>query len=336
MSNLHDDVNGVKPTRAVCDARSLTFEDFKLPTDGRKWRAVAKERRALFMELASYANDGDGSGACPSIKNLQRAIGSRRSTFRRLDDLKKLGLVVDEGKSRFQGTVVRRVVVGSTDDDSPTTKELRATRERRRKQERDGVIPPGSAANWEQLSRIFDHAAQKAWAIIDEEDAAIAAMVPDSSETPIVPGTNVEQRQTAPSERDIPIVPDSRESTPMVPNGVSMMPNRDATVPDSAPMVPSIVAREVPCIPPIHTFHSNRRDFEIATADAREVFDLPIQDENKPEASQSRQWALELCEHGNAEGKCNAPYCRNVPTLPGMGHGGMPRDKSKLGTDYPC
>lgn len=45
--------------------------------------------------------------------------------------------------------------------------------------------------------------------------------------------------------------------------------------------------------------------------------------------------AAGLCDHGNAEGECNIPCCRNVPTLPGMGHGGMPRGKSKSDIEYP-
>jgi hypothetical protein len=177
MNKIPDSNSSVK---AVRDARQLELEDFRLPTDGRKWKAVAKDRRAVFMELCTYA-DGDGSGACPGVKSLQRAIGSKSSVIRRLGDLKQLGLVEDEGKSRYQGTTVRRVIL-----DEPSVKvranKLRALRERRRKQEADGEIPPGSARNWEQLSRTVDHYDQPVWAFIDAEDAKKSVpMVSDST-----------------------------------------------------------------------------------------------------------------------------------------------------------
>jgi hypothetical protein len=82
--------------------RRLPLERFKVPNDTRKWRAAARTRRALLLELASYANE-DGtftrtlpSGVernySPSAETLEKSW-ARRTLYRREDDLRDLGLL---------------------------------------------------------------------------------------------------------------------------------------------------------------------------------------------------------------------------------------------------
>jgi hypothetical protein len=86
-----------KPLRCVLVVRSLPLERYQLPTDGRKWRVAARNRRALLKELATYANaDGtftrDGKNYSPSVETLEKFY-SRATLYRHLDHLKELGLL---------------------------------------------------------------------------------------------------------------------------------------------------------------------------------------------------------------------------------------------------
>jgi hypothetical protein len=123
------------------------------------------------MELATYA-DADGTNACPSIESLKRCVGSRRSTFRRLDELRQLGFLRDEGKSRFQGTTTRAVLLPNADDSEMTLADLRQQRDRRQQQQRDGQLrpargtDPGGFVEWETASR---HEFPELWRQLDAE-----------------------------------------------------------------------------------------------------------------------------------------------------------------------
>lgn len=170
MSKVQDSPNGrnneeaqLDPTRAVKavrDARRFSFEDFRSPDDGRQWKSVAGQRRSYFIEIASYA-DSDGTNAFPSIESLQRILGdSRRTVFRRLAELKELGFIRDVGKSKYQGTTIREVLLPTSNENPEMTlPELRKLRARRQKQERDGQLrpakdnDPGGYQEWEQCSR---------------------------------------------------------------------------------------------------------------------------------------------------------------------------------------
>jgi hypothetical protein len=88
-------------SRAV---RDLELERYRLPSDGRKWRVLARARAAVLLLLSTYAN-GDGTferelpdrpgvsvNFSPSEKKLTRQF-ARASLYRRLNELRALHLV---------------------------------------------------------------------------------------------------------------------------------------------------------------------------------------------------------------------------------------------------
>jgi len=91
--------------------RDTTPSLYALPTDGRKYKEQQAKRRALAMQLATFA-DGDGTRVRPSADRLHKALGWQRDTlFRYLNDLKRLGFLKDEEESRTgsHGTKKRRL-----------------------------------------------------------------------------------------------------------------------------------------------------------------------------------------------------------------------------------
>jgi len=77
---------------------------YALPTDGRKYKEQQQKRRALAMQLATFA-DGDGTRIHPAAASLMKALGWQRDTlFRYLDDLGRLGFLGKEGRSKMRGT----------------------------------------------------------------------------------------------------------------------------------------------------------------------------------------------------------------------------------------
>ncbi len=76
----------------------LTPEHFKLPDDAKgKVQYLCQQRRAVLIELKGAANS-DGTDVKLAVQTIADALGIHRATvFRRLDDLKALGLLVDEG-----------------------------------------------------------------------------------------------------------------------------------------------------------------------------------------------------------------------------------------------
>jgi hypothetical protein len=86
-----------KTPSCLVTIRRLPLERFKLSTDGRKWRALARTRRALLLELATYANpDGtftrDERNYSPRAKTLEKTW-CRSTAYCREDDLRDLGLL---------------------------------------------------------------------------------------------------------------------------------------------------------------------------------------------------------------------------------------------------
>lgn len=235
-----------RPVHAVRDARKLSFERFQLPSDGREWKHVAGKRRAVYIELATYA-DADGTNACPSIESLQRIDGSsRRSIFRRLAELRELGLLVDVGKSKYQGTTVREIRLPSQQTDEADTISLaQLKREIERKRNNPHMRPasgndPGGFAQWERDHR-HDH--PEVWQQFDAENAP---MMPNSTDSPIVPNSTEKTAESVLNQELVSIVPNSDSDTAMVPNSTS-------TVPNSRPMVPPILAHDRPVLPTNHT-----------------------------------------------------------------------------------
>jgi hypothetical protein len=98
--------NNLKCTNIV---KRMPKERFRLPEDGdRKWKGVAARRKALLIELSTYAN-GDGtfigeSGRdySPSIETLLESASSERSLYRGLDALQTLKYLTWTRESHYQ------------------------------------------------------------------------------------------------------------------------------------------------------------------------------------------------------------------------------------------
>src|SRR5258708_36213313 len=85
-----------KSVRCIRDIREFPPESYRLPDDGRKWKKLCEERRKIANQLATYAN-GDGTSITAGINRLVRETSTKRRTlFRRLDDLRQLGLLRDK------------------------------------------------------------------------------------------------------------------------------------------------------------------------------------------------------------------------------------------------
>ena len=71
----------------------LPVEKYRLPKDGRKWQAVARNRMMLADFLGTHG-DGDGSRIFPSIRTMMRKFGwSHGKTCYLLADLRELRLL---------------------------------------------------------------------------------------------------------------------------------------------------------------------------------------------------------------------------------------------------
>jgi len=185
-----------------------------------------------------------------------RAGGAERTTFRRLAELKQLGLVIDKGKSRFGGTTNREVRVPATilpdepededDREIMTPNILRELRERRRQQEHNHEIFPGSALKWERASRLYY---PEQWQIIDSEENPQSLQnetLPDRSENDAVRDGEVVSFEDVDS-----ILPDtnailSDRSEYTQSYKAAMLPDSASILPDSPPMLPLIVAHDSP------------------------------------------------------------------------------------------
>ena len=88
--------------------RDTIPSDYALPADGRKCKEQQAKRRALAMQLATFA-DGDGTRIMPGAERLRSALGwSRDTLFWYLNDLKALGFLKDEeGRTGSHGTKKR-------------------------------------------------------------------------------------------------------------------------------------------------------------------------------------------------------------------------------------
>jgi hypothetical protein len=102
----------VKPASSVL--RDVPPERYRLPDDGRQWKHVCVQRQRLAFFLSTYA-DPDGTSVMPGVESkMCPFMGlTRRAVQYLLDDLKALGFLVDCGKSRFQGTTDRKLMLGA-------------------------------------------------------------------------------------------------------------------------------------------------------------------------------------------------------------------------------
>src|SRR5579859_1473306 len=84
-----------------------------MPDDGRQWRHKCELRCALLHWLATFA-DADGTKVEAGIKRMEaRFEVSRRTIFRRLDDLIELGFTTREKLTGFKGTRRRTINVAA-------------------------------------------------------------------------------------------------------------------------------------------------------------------------------------------------------------------------------
>jgi hypothetical protein len=103
--------NKSSSVKAIRDIREFPWRSYVLPTDGRKARHVAEQRRALAIQLASHAN-GDGTSITVGRHKLSRDIGwPVRTVDRRLDELEQIGpgFLLKDGLTQEHGTA-RRIV----------------------------------------------------------------------------------------------------------------------------------------------------------------------------------------------------------------------------------
>jgi hypothetical protein len=103
------------PTKSVAcvrDWRDFSLGYYRLPTDGRKWRAQASNRRQLLEWLATFAN-GDGSSIEVGIERMEEKFSVSRATiFNLLGDLTKLrALAPKSGLTSRYGTAVRSLTL---------------------------------------------------------------------------------------------------------------------------------------------------------------------------------------------------------------------------------
>jgi hypothetical protein len=101
------------PTRCVRDIADAPPTAFRLPSDKKKWRAVCTIRKAALMRMAVAANK-DGSSVKLAVPTIASACGVSRSTgFVILEDLRKLGFIVDGELDPKYRTVVRSICVAA-------------------------------------------------------------------------------------------------------------------------------------------------------------------------------------------------------------------------------
>src|SRR5260370_30588748 len=95
--------------KCVRDMRGYPPEFYRLPEDGRKWEHTCFMRRSLAMQLATYA-DGDGTNITVGVERLRQELGMAKRTFyRRIDELTRLGFIEKDGRTHMRGTAVRHI-----------------------------------------------------------------------------------------------------------------------------------------------------------------------------------------------------------------------------------
>lgn len=100
-----------KAIRCLLDVVDLPPQSFAMAEDGRQKSHLSRQRKALVVILAKYANP-DGTRCFPSAKTMATAMGlSARTVFRLLDDLRTLGFMNDGGYHAIHKTRIRALNV---------------------------------------------------------------------------------------------------------------------------------------------------------------------------------------------------------------------------------
>jgi hypothetical protein len=106
-ASTHASAQSSQSLKLSRDLRKFPFDKYRLPTDGRKWKPLARDRQALAAFLGTFG-DGDGSRVSPGVRRMMEYFGwSRAKTFRLLADLKELALLEDE-----RGANEKRLLTG--------------------------------------------------------------------------------------------------------------------------------------------------------------------------------------------------------------------------------
>lgn len=96
------------------DAGKVSYLQFRMESDGRKWKKLAIARKNLFVALAIFGS-ADGKNIFPSIETLMDRTGySHGWVCKLLDDLKKLGLTNRVGRKGQRGAAVRSLLLPET------------------------------------------------------------------------------------------------------------------------------------------------------------------------------------------------------------------------------
>jgi len=100
-----------KSVHCVRDLRDVPASAYRLPGDGRQWLHASRQRQALAMLLATYA-DSDGSRVRPSRVTMAAHLScSVRTVQSLLNDLEELGLQRKVGLHGESGPAVRQLDV---------------------------------------------------------------------------------------------------------------------------------------------------------------------------------------------------------------------------------
>ena len=109
-----------KSQKCTQDIRKTPPARYALPTDGRKVVSLCNERWMVMLFLSSYAH-GDGTAIKVSVPTISAAMGwSKRTTQRRLKELRTLGVLSDGDIDGIFHTRVRTIDIGMVTDTNLT------------------------------------------------------------------------------------------------------------------------------------------------------------------------------------------------------------------------
>src|ERR1035437_362727 len=109
-----------KSKKCTQDIRKTPPARYALPTDGRKVVSLCNERWMVMLFLSSYAH-GDGTAIKVSVPTISAAMGwSKRTTQRRLKELRTLGVLSDGDIDGIFHTRVRTIDIGMVTDTNLT------------------------------------------------------------------------------------------------------------------------------------------------------------------------------------------------------------------------
>ena len=107
QARFYDSGAPLKLSRALA---KIPVDRYRLPSDGRKWQHIARERMSL-AEWLGVHGDGDGSHIYPAIETMRKHFGwSRRKVCYLLRDLEQLKVLVKDGYHGERGPRQRQLI----------------------------------------------------------------------------------------------------------------------------------------------------------------------------------------------------------------------------------